>query len=103
MVHEPSFELVKVTVSAACGVVEPQEVQLPEALQLAVELAFQVQLLASAARVDAMLARTPTAKVTQRRQHEHSRVARDREGRATVMHCEPMALPGSSSTASAHP
>jgi hypothetical protein len=83
MVQDPSFELPKVTVSAACGVVKPHDVQLPDALQLAVELAFQVQLLASAARVDATLARTPRARVTQRRQHRcqrpRPRIAFDRE------------------------
>jgi hypothetical protein len=101
-VHEPSFELPKVTVSAACGVVLPQEVQLPEELQLAMELAFQVQLLASAARVDAMLARTPMSRVTQGRAHvrQGQRTDFTREGGATATIPSPAsdALPSEEST-----
>ena len=48
MLQEPSLELLKVTVSAGCGVVLPHEVQLPLAHQFAVELEFHTHAFADA-------------------------------------------------------
>lgn len=48
MLQDPSLELLKVTVSAGCGVVLPHEVQLPVALQFAVELEFHTHAFADA-------------------------------------------------------
>jgi hypothetical protein len=74
-VHEPSFELLKVTVSPAWGVVAPHEVQLPEALQLAVLLEFQTQALARAGLCAATVATTAKPKAAVQRRRDRRRAA----------------------------